>query len=71
MKKEKLKEKAIRNGKPVYFSAQGYAALSDEDKKNLKTALEEEGIDPDEYEEHMKRLWPKKVVLKPTTWRAR
>ena len=71
MNKEKLKEKVKKNGKIVHLSAQGYAALSDDDKKTLRTALEEEGVDPDEYEEHMKRLWPKVFVPKPLTWRTR
>jgi len=68
MNKDKLKEKVLKDKKAIYLSAQDYAKLSKEDKALLKEVLKEEGIDSDEYEEQMKKLWPKKVVLN-TKWR--
>lgn len=71
MNKEKLKEKILKDDKEIYLSAQDYAKLSNDDKKQLKDILKEEGKDVDLYEEQMKKLWPKVFIPKPLKWRKK
>ena len=66
-KKDKIKNKVIRHGKEIYLSAQDWDKLSSKDKAVLKEVLAENDIDADEYEERMKKQWPKKVVFH-TKW---
>jgi len=65
------KEKILKDGKEVYLSAQDYAKLSNDDKKQLSEILQEEKKDPDLYEEKMKKLWPGVFKPKPLQWRKR
>jgi len=70
MKKEKIKEKiGLPSGKPKFLSAQDFKLFSLEDKQVLRDVLTEAGCDPDEYEEKMKALFPKKFEPKPLVWR--
>ena len=71
MNKEKIKEKVIKDGKPVYLSAQEYDALSSDELESMREALEEEGIDPDDYETKTQQLRPKVFTPKPTVCRQR
>jgi hypothetical protein len=71
MSKEKIKDKILKDGKEIYLSAQEYALLTVQEKKDLRTVLADEGIDADEYESNMKKLWPREVTLKPLTWRKK
>lgn len=69
MSKEKVKEKVLKEGKETYLSAQEYARMSTEDKKAIREVLKDEGKDADEYEEQMRKLWPKPFTPKSLTWR--
>jgi hypothetical protein len=71
MNKDKLKEKVIKDKKLIFLSAQDYARLTRKEKKAMRDALVDENFDPDEYEEDMKKLWPKEFKPKPLTWRDR
>ena len=71
MNKDKIKEKVLKNGKEIYLSAQAYNVLTNKERQALKDALKDEGLDPDEYEVGMKKLWPREVHLKPLVWRRR
>ena len=67
----KLKDKILKGNQEVYLSAQDYARLSNEDKKELRATLKQEGKDPDLYEERMRRMFPREVKLPPLKWRKR
>lgn len=69
-RKAQLKNRVMQGKGAIPLSAQDYARLNDNDKQGLREVLAEEGVDPDEYEENMKRLWPREVVHK-TKWRTR
>lgn len=71
MKKDKIKEKILKDGKEQYLSAQEFAKLSSDDKRLLKEVLTDEGIDADDYERRMEKLWPKTFQPKPLVWRNR
>lgn len=70
-KEEKVKEKVIHGGKNRYLSAQEYAHLTIEERVVMRDVLRENGVDPDEYERGMKKLWPKVFKPKPLIWRNR
>lgn len=65
------KEKVLKGNKEIYLSAQDYSKLSNDDKKQLREVLKEENKDPDEYEEKMKKMWPKEVYHTLKSWRRR
>jgi len=71
MNKEKIKDKILKDGREICLSAQDYACLTVQEKQDLHTVLADAGIDADEYESRMKKLWPREVMLKPLTWRKR
>lgn len=71
MNKERIKEKVIKEGKPLYLSAQEYAQLTSKEKILLNETLNDEKIDADDYERNMKKLWPREVTMKPLVWRKR
>ena len=70
--KEKIKAKVFSpKGETRHLSAQDFAKMSSDERKALREAIEEKGLDYDEYEAKMKALSPKVVTLKPLTWRTR
>ena len=71
MNREKIRKLVLREDKEQYLSAQEYGKLTPREKKELKEVLEEDGHDADEYERHMKKLWPREVKMKPLQWRKR
>jgi len=71
MDKQKIKDKILKDNQEVYLSAQDYARLSNDGKKQLREILKQEGKDPDLYEEKMRRMFPKEVKLPPLKWRKR
>ena len=71
MKKDKIKDKILPNGKLRYLSAQDYKLFLAKDKQFLKEILFEAGFDPDEYLKDMTALFPKKFEPKPLVWRNR
>lgn len=71
LNKDKIKEKIIKNGKECYLSAQEYGKLTSDDKKLLKEVLEDEKMDAGDYDEKMKKLWPRTFTPKPLVWRDR
>ena len=68
MNREKLKEKVLKEGKEQYLSAQEYGKYTSEEKQAIREIMEEENIDPDEYDRRMKKLWPKIFIPKPLVW---
>lgn len=68
-----IREKIFPMGRltPLFLSAQDYIPMSDEAKDALRGLLGMDGHDTTEYEEGMKRLWPREFVPKPLTWRLR
>lgn len=66
--KEKVKQKIVKDKKPIYLSAQDYKLMTDDEKITIGEVLTEEGIDAIEYDKKMRKLWPRKVVLN-TKWR--
>jgi len=71
MNKEKLKGKVLKEGKEQYLSAQEYGLMTIAEKQSVREVLQEEKIDPDEYERGMKKLWPKEFKPEPLAWRRR
>lgn len=69
-RKAKMKAKVLQGNREIPLSAQEYALLTKEEKQALREVFIEDGRDPDEYERHMKKLWPKEVVFH-TKWRHR
>ena len=69
MNKDKIREKVLKGGREVYLSAQDYDGLSAEEKASIREVLANKGLDTDDYERHMKKLWPKKVILPIPVWR--
>jgi hypothetical protein len=65
--KEKLKAKFIKEKKLVNLSAQDYARLSNEEKAELKEIAGELG--QDDYEQNIKKLFPKEFTPKEIKWR--
>ena len=70
-KKDKIKNKVIKNGKEIYLSAQDYAKLSKEDREALVEVLSENKIDSEKYDEQMRKAWPKPVIHRVKSWRYR
>jgi len=66
--KEKVKQKIVKDKKPIYLSAQDYKLMTDDEKITIGEVLTEEGIDAIEYDKKMRKLWPRTVVLN-TKWR--
>jgi len=71
MDKQKIKDKVLKDNQEAYLSAQDYMKLSNDDRKELRAILKQEGKDADLYEEKMRKLWPKEVKLPPLKWRKR
>ena len=71
MDKQKIKDKVLKDNQEAYLSAQDYMKLSNDDRKELRAILTQEGKDADLYEERMRKLWPKEVKLPPLKWRKR
>lgn len=71
--KERLKGKLkLSDGKYRHLSAQEFDALTEEERENLKLAIEEDGEDYNEYERRIKGLFPKDTGLpKVATWRSK
>ena len=71
MNKKQIEETVIQNGKERLLSAQDYEKLSAKEKGFVREVLATKGMDADDYERHMKKLWPKKVILPTPVWRNR
>ena len=70
-KKDKIKDRVIKDKKAIPLSAQDYAKLSKEDREALVEVLTENDIDAEKYDEHMRKMWPKPVIHKVKSWRYR
>ena len=68
---KKIKNKILKNNREIYLSAQDYAKLSNDDKRQLREILKQAGKDPDLYEEKMRRMFPREVKLPHLKWRTR